>query len=564
VLKVMGRHVIEKPGVMERFLREIRAVARLRHANIVTAYTAFRLGDCIVFAMEYVDGYDLSKLVKSKGPLSVAHATNFVYQAALGLQHAHEEGMVHRDIKPGNLMLSRKADRALIKVLDFGLAKASREGTVDTALTREGQMLGTPDYIAPEQTLDPQKADIRADIYSLGCTLYYLLKGGPPFQGSSLYEVLQAHHSTEATALDRVRGDVPAALAAVVAKMMAKEPTARFQTPAEAARALAPFFKSGKATAPAAPRPVLPVKPVPPVDEPELDIRPDLEESFASSPLPASQLPRWLWPAAVTAVCLVVLVSALAAAVMRSRGTAAPVARADSAGPPAILRPSDSADAEAAETTAPPAAPTVADRPEIAPATDLASAPEKIEPSTPLAPPGEDLALESQKNVPGQNVLARRQPFFQPGGMALAPRKRAAPPPPQPVEERALPEPAKTAQTTAPKGTTYELIKRAHRLLKEMRFEQSRKKEIRTRSLQSLEAAAKSLDRGGRPMPELRTVANLVAQLEDATENPQNREKLKEADEAVKAAMTKLGPALPARPRIVTPRPRVRVPGSSP
>ena len=108
VLKVMGRHIIEKPGVMDRFLREIRAVARLRHANIVTAYSAFRLPDSIVFAMEYVEGHDLSKLVKAKGPLSVAHATNFIYQAALGLQHAHEEGMVHRDIKPGNLMLSRK------------------------------------------------------------------------------------------------------------------------------------------------------------------------------------------------------------------------------------------------------------------------------------------------------------------------------------------------------------------------------------------------------------------------------------------------------------------------
>ena len=200
VLKVMGRHIIEKPGVLERFLREIRAVARLRHPNIVTAYSAFRLPDSIVFAMEYVDGYDLSKLVKTKGPLSVAHASYFIHQAALGLQHAHEEGMVHRDIKPGNLMLSRKGDRATIKILDFGLAKATREQPLDRGLTQEGQMLGTPDYIAPEQTLDAQKADIRADIYSLGCTLYYLLKGGPPFQGSSLFEVLQSHQSKEATA----------------------------------------------------------------------------------------------------------------------------------------------------------------------------------------------------------------------------------------------------------------------------------------------------------------------------------------------------------------------------
>jgi serine/threonine protein kinase len=246
VLKVMGRHIIEKPGVLDRFLREIRSVGRLRHSNIVSAYSAFRLGDSIVFAMEYVEGYDLARLVKAKGPLSVAHATSFIHQAALGLQHAHEQGMVHRDIKPANLMLSRKGDRPEVKILDFGLAKATSEQALESALTREGQMLGTPDYVAPEQTLDAQKADIRADIYSLGCTLYYLLSGGPPFRAKSLYELLQAHHATEATALDQIRADVPAELAGVVARMMAKEPAKRFQTPAEVARALVPFFKAAK------------------------------------------------------------------------------------------------------------------------------------------------------------------------------------------------------------------------------------------------------------------------------------------------------------------------------
>ena len=108
VLKVMGRQIMERPGVLDRFLREIRAVAKLRHPNIVTAYHATRVGESIVFAMEYVEGLDLSKMVKAKGPLPVGHACNFIYQSALGLQHAHEEGLVHRDIKPGNLMLSRK------------------------------------------------------------------------------------------------------------------------------------------------------------------------------------------------------------------------------------------------------------------------------------------------------------------------------------------------------------------------------------------------------------------------------------------------------------------------
>ena len=183
VLKVMARHIMERPGLLARFLAEIRAVARLQHPNIVTAYSAFRLGESIVFAMEYVEGLDLARLVKTKGPLPVAHASYFVSQAAQGMQHAHDQGMVHRDIKPGNLMLSHKGSRAVIKVLDFGLAKATREAPpVDGGLTNPGQALGTPDYMAPEQIRDAQKADIRADIYSLGCTLYYLLSGGPPFR----------------------------------------------------------------------------------------------------------------------------------------------------------------------------------------------------------------------------------------------------------------------------------------------------------------------------------------------------------------------------------------------
>ncbi len=247
VLKVMGRHVMERPGVFERFLREIRAVARLRHPNIVTAYHATRIGESIVFAMEYVEGLDLSRMVKAKGPLPVAHACNFAYQAALGLQHAHEEGLVHRDIKPGNLMLARKGDKATIKVLDFGLAKATREDKVDVGLTSEGQALGTPDYIAPEQILDAPSADIRADIYSLGATLYYLLTGRPPFKTTSLYDMYQAHISRDADRLNLVRTEVAAELAALVAKMMAKEPARRFQTPAEVARALAPFFQKGQA-----------------------------------------------------------------------------------------------------------------------------------------------------------------------------------------------------------------------------------------------------------------------------------------------------------------------------
>ncbi|MHC5542008.1 serine/threonine-protein kinase, partial [Singulisphaera rosea] len=243
VLKVMSRRVVEHPKVLDRFLREIRAIAKLRHPNIVTAYSAFRLDACVILAMEYIDGLDLSRMVKAKGPMPVAHACHFISQAADGLEHANEMGLVHRDIKPGNLMLSRSGAKATVKVLDFGLVKATRDEKVDGGLTSEGQALGTPDFIAPEQILDAQTADIRSDIYSLGGTLFFLLAGHPPFRAKSLYDVYQAHISRDADPLNFIRPEVPSELAALVAKMMAKDPDRRFQAPGEVARALTPFFK---------------------------------------------------------------------------------------------------------------------------------------------------------------------------------------------------------------------------------------------------------------------------------------------------------------------------------
>ena len=245
VLKVVSSHLSNRRGVLDRFLAEVRNAARLHHPNVVTAYSALRLGESLVLAMEHVDGLDLAKIVAARGPVGVTHACNYVYQAALGLQHAHEHGMVHRDIKPSNLMLAGQSNRALIKVLDFGLAKVQSEEAVDGGLTREGQMLGTPDYIAPEQISDARLADIRADIYSLGCTFYFLLTGAPPFKGKSLYDILQAHYSMEATPLNLKRPEVPVELAAVVAKMMAKDPKRRFHEPKEVAQALTLHLKKG-------------------------------------------------------------------------------------------------------------------------------------------------------------------------------------------------------------------------------------------------------------------------------------------------------------------------------
>ncbi len=157
VLKVVRNVVINRPGVPDRFLGEIRNAAQLHHANIVTAYSARRFGESIIFAMEYVEGLDLARFVQERGPLSPGDASNFGYQAAMGLQHAHENGMVHRDIKPSNLMIARQGGRDVIKILDFGLAKICRERREDGSLTHEGQMLGTPDYVAPEQIRDAQR-----------------------------------------------------------------------------------------------------------------------------------------------------------------------------------------------------------------------------------------------------------------------------------------------------------------------------------------------------------------------------------------------------------------------
>jgi formylglycine-generating enzyme required for sulfatase activity/serine/threonine protein kinase len=248
VLKVMSQELSAHPGSRARFEREMQAAARLSHTNVVTAYGTPEAGGLLVFAMEFVEGLDLATLVteeRSGRPLSVQDACRYASQVALGLQHAFEKGLVHRDIKPSNLILSRQGNRHVVKITDFGLAKARREGEASTELTGTGVMLGTPDYLAPEQAQDAARADIRADLYSLGCTLYYLLAGRPPFQAKSVFGLMQAHQSQDATPLDEVRPEVPAGLAAVVAKLLAKDPGQRYQTPAEVVQALSPFVRPG-------------------------------------------------------------------------------------------------------------------------------------------------------------------------------------------------------------------------------------------------------------------------------------------------------------------------------
>jgi hypothetical protein len=253
-IKVIKPSVLDHPDALARFHGEVRAAGKLNHDNIVRAYDADQAGNLHLLVMEFVEGVSLAQVVEQHGPLPVADACRYVHQAAVGLQHAFEQGMVHRDIKPQNLMVT---PQGRVKILDFGLARVRSEGGQGQGLTRAGNVMGTPEYMAPEQATDARSADTRADIYSLGCTLYCLLTGEPPFQANSLYQLLYAHQSVEATAVNRVREEVPGELAAVVGRMLAKDPARRYQTPIEAARALAPFARSGA-------RPAAPVSPAPP------------------------------------------------------------------------------------------------------------------------------------------------------------------------------------------------------------------------------------------------------------------------------------------------------------
>ncbi|MCG8653610.1 MAG: serine/threonine protein kinase, partial [Pirellulales bacterium] len=251
-LKIINRELVRNPEAVNRFQREVKAAAQLSHPHIVTAHDAEQAGDIHFLVMEYVDGVDLSLLVKDRGALPVSDSCDYIRQAALGLQHACELDMVHRDIKPHNLMVTAEGT---VKILDFGLASLAPEPSSDretvTArgdLTAAGSIMGTPDFISPEQATDARKADVRSDIYSLGTTLYFLLAGRPPFADGNVLHKLKSHAHADPESLQTLREDIPADLAAVVSKMIAKDPDDRFQTPADVAKALEPFATSATAS----------------------------------------------------------------------------------------------------------------------------------------------------------------------------------------------------------------------------------------------------------------------------------------------------------------------------
>jgi eukaryotic-like serine/threonine-protein kinase len=223
----------------ERFYREARAIASLNDSNIVRAYDIDRDDKLHFLVMEYVDGHSLDTIVRAHGPMAVTRACHYVSQAASGLQHAHEAGWVHRDVKPGNLLLDRQGT---VKLLDLGLARLfSDEADSLTKKYDRNNVLGTADYLSPEQAMNSHDVDIRSDIYSLGATFYFLLAGKPPFPGGGTAQKLIWHQLQQPTPLREWRPDLPEELTAVVGRMMAKDPADRFQQPAEVMAALAPW-----------------------------------------------------------------------------------------------------------------------------------------------------------------------------------------------------------------------------------------------------------------------------------------------------------------------------------
>jgi serine/threonine protein kinase len=236
-IKVLTGPLAQRAEYLDRFRLEARAAARVDHPNIVRAYDVGHEGKVHFLVMEYIQGDDLEKRVHENGPLEPRAAAEFIRQAAVGLAHVHQAGMIHRDIKPANLLVDRQGT---VKIVDLGLARLPEEALEADA---EGQIMGTVDYLSPEQSLPGQPVTPRSDVYSLGCSLYYLLTGRPPFPVGTLAQRMQMHRSREPEAIFKLRPQVPPMLVSICERMMAKSPDDRYQSAEEVIEAVSAWLE---------------------------------------------------------------------------------------------------------------------------------------------------------------------------------------------------------------------------------------------------------------------------------------------------------------------------------